>query len=222
MCRTVEQAFGNKPLAFFVQGAPGDINVFDAGTDMKQDAIARRDWAGETLGKAAASVAQQIQTSADPDPEIQFSEDPLPFKLRWDAKKFEAETVREMGPEAAKIFFTATPENLQLPVTTALIDRKIAIVGFPGEPFVEFQTDLRARCPVRDCFFLGYTNGYYGYFPTIRAATEGGYGAVSTTTWVEVGAGEQMESHGIIEIYRMLGSFGDTPNSNWISLPPGP
>ena len=27
MCKVVEQAFGGKPLAFFVQGAPGDINV---------------------------------------------------------------------------------------------------------------------------------------------------------------------------------------------------
>jgi hypothetical protein len=109
-----------------------------------------------------------------------------------------------------------------VPLTTALIDRKIAFVGMPGEPFVDFQTNLRARCPVQDCFFLGYTNGYYGYFPTIKAASEGGYGAVSTTTWVEVGAGEQMENAGLIEIYCMLGRLRDTPGSNWKNLPPVP
>src|SRR5579859_1705891 len=31
MCKVVEKAFGDKPLAFFMQGAPGDINVYDAG-----------------------------------------------------------------------------------------------------------------------------------------------------------------------------------------------
>lgn len=78
---------------------------------------------------------------------------------------------------------------LHLPVTMALIDRNIAILGMLGEPFLEIQMSMRARCPVQHCFFLGYTNGYYGYFPTIKAAVEGGYGAQSATTWVQVGAG---------------------------------
>jgi hypothetical protein len=219
MCKVVEQAFGGKPLAFFVQGAAGDINVFDATTPMKQNAIARRDWAGETLGKAAASAAKQIQTSADPNSSIDFAEDSLPFKLRWDPAKFRQELLREINPIAFQTFAPPIQEVMHLPVTTALIDRKIAILGMPGEPFVEFQMNMRARCAVHACFFLGYTNGYYGYFPTIKAATEGGYGAQSATTWVQVGAGEQMEDHGIIEIYRMLGLLPDAPNTNWKSLP---
>lgn len=222
MCQVVEQAFGGKPLAFFVQGAAGDINVFDAGTPITQDVIGRRNWAGETLGKAAASTAQRIQTSADPDSEIEFTQDSLPFHLRWDPKKLQGEILREIGPSAFQVFSAPIQENIPLPVTTALINRKIAILGMPGEPFVDFQTDLRARCPVHDCFFLGYANGYYGYFPTIKSATEGGYGAVSTTTWIQVGAGEQMENDGLIEIYRMLGQLQDSPNANWKSLPPGP
>ena len=222
MCKVVQQAFGDKPLAFFLQGAPGDINVFDATTPMKEDAIARRDWAGETLGKAAASAAKEIETTADPNSSIDFAEDPLTCKLRWDPKKFREELLREINPIAFKTFAPPIQETMQLPVTTALIDRKIAILGMPGEPFVEYQMNMRARCPVRDCFFLGYTNGYYGYFPTIKAATEGGYGAQSATTWVQVGAGEQMENHGLIEIYRMLGLLQDSPNTNWKSAPPTP
>jgi len=222
MCQVVEQAFGGKALAFFVQGAAGDINVFDAGTPVDQDVVGRRNWAGETLGKAAASTAKQIQTSADPDSTIDFKEDALEFKLRWDAEKLKAENLREIGPAAFQVFSPSIQQSMHLPVTTALINRQIAILTMPGEPFVEFQMDLRARCPVRDCFFLGYANGYYGYFPTIKAATEGGYGAASATTWVEVGAGEQMVNHGIIEIHRMLGKLKDAPNMNWISLPPGP
>jgi neutral ceramidase len=159
MCKVVEQAFGGKPLAFFAQGADGDINVFDAGTPINLDVVGRRDWAGETLGKAAVSTAQQIRTAVDSDPVIDFADDPLALKLRWDAEKFRKETLRELGPEAFQIYAPPIEETINLPVTTALINHKIAIVGMPGEPFVDFQTDLRAKCPVQDCFFLGYTNG---------------------------------------------------------------
>ena len=222
MCQVVEQAFGGKPLAFFVQGAAGDINVFDAGTPIDLDAVGRRDWAGETLGKVAVGTAQQIQTKVDPDPQIDFRDESLPFKLRWNPEKLKQETLHELGPKAFDIFASPIKQTMDLPVTTALINRDIAIVGMPGEPFVDFQTDLRAKCPVRDCFFLGYTNGYYGYFPTIKAASEGGYGAVSTTTWVQVGAGERMEDFALIQIYRMLGRLQDAPNSHWRNLPPAP
>lgn len=222
MCKVVEQAFGGKPLAFFAQGAAGDINVFDAGTPVNLDVIGRRDWAGETLGKAAVSTAQQIQTKIEPDPQIDFANESVEFKLRWDPAKFKQETLSELGPKAYEIFAPPIKETFNLPVTTALIDRTIAIVGMPGEPFVDFQTDLRAKCPVKDCFFFGYANGYYGYFPTIKAASEGGYGAVSTTTWVQVGAGEEMENFALFQIYRMLGRFQDAPNSNWKNLPPAP
>jgi hypothetical protein len=77
-----------------VQGAPGDINVFDAGTPINLDVVGRRDWAGETLGKAAVTTAQQIQTKADPDPQIDFRDESLPLKLRWDPEKLKQETLR--------------------------------------------------------------------------------------------------------------------------------
>jgi neutral ceramidase len=220
MCKVVEQAFAGKPLAFFVQGAPGDINVYDATTPIKRDAIARRDWAGKTLGDAAASAAKAVQTSPDSNASIDVTEDILPFKLRWDPEKFHQELLKEINPIAFETFAPAIQETMHLPVTTALIDRKIALLGMPGEPFLEFQMNMRARCPVEHCFFLGYTNGYYGYFPTIKAAVEGGYGAQSATTWVQVGAGEQMENQGLIDLYRMLGRLPDSPNTDWKSLPP--
>ncbi len=217
MCKVVEQAFDGKPLAFFVQGAPGDINVYDATTTVANDAVGRRDWAGETLGKAAAAAAKEIQTQADPDSSIDFAEASLPFHLRWDPEKFRQEVLRQVSPKAFELFAPPIQEMMHLPVATVLINRKIVIMGMPGEPFQQFQTSWRERCPVHACFFFGYANGYYGYFPTIRAATEGGYGATSATTWVEVGAGEQMEDRALIDLYKMLGRLPDTPRSDWIN-----
>jgi hypothetical protein len=57
------------------------------------------------------------------------------------------------------------PAKLALHVTTLHINRQIAIIGMPREPFVEFEVGWRNRCPVRSCFFLVYTNGYLLLLP---------------------------------------------------------
>jgi hypothetical protein len=93
-----------------------------------------------------------------------------------------------------------------------LIDKKIAIATVPGEAFVEFQQNWRDRCPVPVALFFAYTNGYHGYFPTIPAASRGGYGAASASTWVEVGAGDRVVNWAIIQTYDMLGKFSNLPD----------
>jgi hypothetical protein len=59
----------------------------------------------------------------------------------------------------------------------------------PGEPFVAFQLRLAGESPIPNAWLFGCADGYFGYFPTIRAVTEGGYGAQGCETCVEVGAG---------------------------------
>jgi len=64
---------------------------------------------------------------------------------------------------------------------------------------------------VPDAFFMGYSNGNFGYFPTVRAASQGGYGAASTSTHVEVGAGERMVNQALVRVYELLGRLTDAP-----------
>jgi neutral ceramidase len=215
MCRVVQKAMAGRPLCFFLQGAAGDINVYDAGTPVKDGAALRRDWAGEQLGKVAARVAMHIQTEADPDPSLQFAEDDLPMRLRWDPAKFRQAILKEISPQAFKIYAPPIQPVMQLPVTTVLINRRLAIMGMPGEPFVQFQMSWRGRCPVTTCLFLRYTNGYFGYCPTIQAATLPGYGAANATTWVEVGAGDRMVDQALIRVYQMLGRLQEAPREDW-------
>jgi len=216
MTKTVEQAMGGQPLCFFLQGAPGDINPYYAVIPLKEDAVARRNWTGETLGQEAARVAKEIRAEAVAEPSLDFAEDMLSLHFRWDAEKFRAAALagaEAADPRAFDAYFPSTAPEQQLPVATVLINRRIAFMGVPGEPFVDFQMNWRARCPVSDCFFLGYANGYFGYFPTIRAAKEGGYGAASASTWMEPGAGERMVDHAVIKVYEMLGLLTDAPEN---------
>jgi len=212
MNHVVEQELGGHVLSFFLQGAPGDINPYYAVTPLEQDAIGRRDWTGERLGRETARVAQQIHTAAVESPSIQFMESVLTVRLRWNPEKFRAALEKFLGPQGMRTFAPHIVPEIQLPVTAVLIDREIALMTMPGEPFVDFQMNWRDRCPARYALFLGYTNGYNGYFPTIAAAARGGYGAASASTWVEPGSGERMVDTGITSIYEMLGRLSDLPD----------
>ncbi len=211
MTHSVEQAFDGQPLCIFLQGAPGDINPYYAVTQLEQDAVKMRDWTGDHLGQEAARVAKGISTEAVAEPSIDFAQDLLTFHFRWDLEKFRQARLRSFGASSLKGFGPGFSEEIQLPVTTVLINKKIAIMGMPGEPFVDFQINWRDRCPVPGAFFLGYANGYFGYFPTIRAATLGGYGAANTATWIETGAGERIVDHAVVKIYEMLGWLSELP-----------
>jgi hypothetical protein len=210
MSNTVERALGGQVVCFFLQGASATINPFHAVTPLKEDAIKWRDWTGERLGNEAARVAKAIQTKSDSPASLDFAEDSLTFHLRWEPEKFRQGLLR-FGEAFYEDFAPPIREEWSLPVATVLINKRIALMAVPGETFVEFQINWRDRCPLREAFFLGYANGYYGYFPTLQAASEGGYGAADATTWVEVGAGERMVDHALIRIHEMLGRLTNSP-----------
>ena len=208
--RTVEDAFGGRLISFFLQGASGDINPYYAVTPLEQDAVEMRNWTGRTLGDEVVRIAKQIHTRPDDVTELQFAEDSIHVAMRWDPEKWRQARIAVFGSSDSNPF-TTKPAEIALPVTTVLIDKKIAILTMPGEPFVEYQLSWRQRCPVPDALFIGYANGYNGYFPTIRSATLGGYGASNPATWLEVGAGDRMVDTAVIRVNQMLRRLHDLP-----------
>ncbi len=212
MNRTVERELGGNVLSFFLQGAPGDLNPYYAVTPLEQDAARWRDWTGERLGHEAARVAKEITTKANAASTLDFREETITARLRWNEDKFRAALIKFLGPTGMEVYGAKITPEFSVPLTTVLINRDIAFMTFPGEPFVDFQMNWRDRCPVRSAFLLGYANGYLGYFPTIRAASLGGYGAASASTWLEPGTGERVVDRAVIKVYEMLGALGDMPD----------
>ncbi len=219
MANTVEKAFERAPLCFFLQGAAGDINPYYATTTLADGVIAKRDWSGEQLGEEAVHIAKAIRTNVPREAAMDFADDVLSFGLRWNPARFREGLLRNYGPRvfedhADLLAPDPPPSQLALHVTTLLLNKRIAVVGMPGEPFVDFQINWRDRCPVQDAFFLGYTNGYFDYLPTIDAAAEGGYGAADSNTYVEIGAGERMLRQALVRVYEFLGKVSDAPDRN--------
>jgi len=215
MRRYIEQEMGSGVMAFFLQGAPGDINPYYDKTPLIEDAVGMMKQTGRLLGVEAVRVARAVTTRAPGNLRIQSKTVVLSVANRWDLDKLRA-VLRDRyhieGGRAARLL----REHMDMPVTTVLLnfsspEQDLAFVGMPGEPFVEFQMQLRAKSPVRNSFLLGYTNGYFAYFPTIAAAVRGGYGADSTVVPSEVGTGERMLNTGLISIYELLGMLSDHP-----------
>jgi neutral ceramidase len=207
MSEFVRNEWGGKPLVFFLQGACGDINTHEV-------AVGARTWearrTGIALGRVVAQVSRQIVTQPA-NGSLQIAEDEMTFPARWDLNQLRA---RGAFPTYYQWLATGRPlgyppATLAAPVTTVLIDKSLAIVTMPGEPYVDLQIDLRERLPEVETMLLGYANGYLGYLPTLRAATRDGvfYGANAWPTIVAAGAPERMLDRGIIRVLEFLGKL---------------
>lgn len=211
MARLVEASFDQKPICFFLQGAPGDINPMMDKTPLAENADAIKIEIGEQLGREVVRVAKTIKPETSATPEVAFLSEEIRFRNRWDLDSMRQMMTLAFPPAMAKRYLRYIVPEIAAPVTTLVINKQIAIVGLPGEPFVGLQLLLKSRSPIPTTFMTGYTNGYYGYFPTISAAVAGGYGGNTLVTRVEVGAGERMVDRGLIHIYRILGKLKDKP-----------
>jgi neutral ceramidase len=211
MARVVEASWNGRPVCFFLQGAPGDINPLLDKTPLAENGDAEMRQVGEKLGHEVARVSHSIQTASPATPELAYLSEEMHFKNRWSQESLRTAIMAAYGPNPAKRYFRYLNDPIAAPVSTLVINRQIALVGLPGEPFVGLQLLLKQRSPLAATFLCGYTNGYNGYFPTLRDAVAGGYGANTIVTRVEVGSGERMIDRGLIHIYRLLGKLRNKP-----------
>jgi hypothetical protein len=180
---------------------------------LQEDAVKLMRETGQQLGEEVVRVAREIELETPSAPSLKYRLDTMEFKMRWDAERILPQLKQRMQPSVYERYKSYLLSPLECPVMTLLINDKIGLSGMPGEPFVEFAMQWRDRAPVEDAFFVGYANGYSGYFPTIRAAVEGGYGANSVVARAEVGAGEAMLNHSVVTLYELLNKLPRVPGS---------
>ena len=92
----------------------------------------------------------------------------------------------------------------EVEVNTFVIGTNFALATIPGEPFVGLGLDLKARSPLAATWAVANTNDYVGYLPTIKATTEGGYGATSGAQ-LKVGAGEKLIHAAVVSLHHQAG-----------------
>jgi hypothetical protein len=140
---------------------------------------------------------------------LSFQKETLNFPSRWSP-----ETVAVVGKGTHNIDqwlgLNYLP-NYPAPMGVILFGPDLALALLPGEPFIDFQFQLDTASPVPNTWLLGYCDRVDGYLPTIKAASEGGYGGNGPETLLQVGAGEQMLTWAIVKIYEQTGGFSSMP-----------
>lgn len=181
MTQRVEENIGGQCL--FLQGACGDINPFGDKTPVAEGGFEEMQRMGHALADEVLRVSAAIQS----------------FKLDLDVTL----TRDQVGLTPRRA--SQPGQTTETEINTVVIGDSIALATFPGEFFVEHGLSLKERSKFPFTFFVGYCNGGLGYFPTINACVEGGYGADTMTARFEPGTGENLVNRALIILYRQSG-----------------
>lgn len=87
------------------------------------------------------------------------------------------------------------------------LGRDIAMVGLPGEAFVEFGLALKANPWFRHTLVVGYCNDLIMYIPTREAYADGGYEVDSAR--VAAGSGEQIVATALAQLAEIAAGCAD-------------
>ena len=189
--RTVRDAVG-AGVAMVTNGACGDINPAERGSF---EAMERQ---GAAIARSGLDILNRIQLSSQVRLDAAARRVELPTRAltpqeaaqTLERTRGDLERARESGNPAAiracEVVLPwaqemvdlaaggAPPQPVIAEIQAIAID-DIALVGLPGEVFVEIGMNIRAASPFRDTFIIGYANRSVGYLPTRAAFDEGGY-----------------------------------------------
>jgi hypothetical protein len=81
-------------------------------------------------------------------------------------------------------------DTLPMEVQVFRLSDDVALVGLPGEVFVELGLAIKRQSPFKTTLVIELTNDYPGYIPTKKAFVEGSYEVVNSR--IQSGGGEML------------------------------
>lgn len=190
----------------FLQGAAGDLSPSTEKGKTPEEF-------GKALAQEVSALARTIRCQGAGT--LQSREEDFEFKCRVNLGNavVRAAVDRVFYPRLIDFYQAEYKRGVRPHLTTALLDGRIGFVGVSGEYFCGHALSLKRRARLDHLFFLGYCNDYQQYFPTIEAASEGGYGTDPFVSPAESGAGEQVVNRALIHLYQLQGKLPDLPAS---------
>jgi neutral ceramidase len=187
----------------FMQGAAGDMSPNPGAGAREPKSF------GALVADHVIALARSVKTESPAHPSVKGMVDTFHFETRVDLSDPKVAGVFERAyfPEITRNYVKLYGGALTAELNTVLINGELALVGGSGEFFCNHANRLKARSYVKNTLFFGYCNGHGMYFPTIEAASEGGYGADPGVSLVELGGPERMMDKALLNIYLLQGKF---------------
>ncbi|MFC1558844.1 neutral/alkaline non-lysosomal ceramidase N-terminal domain-containing protein [candidate division KSB1 bacterium] len=145
-------------VGIFAIGSAGDINPrFVGGLKGYKDNLEKTKELGYEIGNEVVTVFNSIQTTEPVDPKIRLVSKDILLPRRY----------MELSEDFRKT-------TIAVPTTALRID-DFTWVTFPGELFNEIGTRIKKSMRSKSAFMVTHHNGAFGYLPTQKAFSEGGY-----------------------------------------------
>ena len=194
--QSLRRMFGKDFLLLFGTGTCGDINHIDV---TKKERLKTK-YIGETL--ADTVKAAELEVVAEPKLAVrrEIVQVPLqrygPEKLAWARDSIKKVGTRELSfleqVEAYKILAIEMRggEKIHLEVQVFRLARDVAVVGLPGEVFVDLGLAIKRASHFATTLVVELCQDAPGYIPTKKAFAEGSYETVNSR--IAPGGGEMM------------------------------
>jgi neutral ceramidase len=201
LSETLKQTFGAQFIAAFAPGTCGDINHINVAVKESVKGLALTERIGVTLGTTVLAAHPDLAVSSKPALAVRSRTLVLPLQEvsaeAVAAARAKMPSLREgtggfiEKVEAVKaVDLAARGTTLPMEVQVFRLDADTAIVGLPGEIFVELGLAIKKASPFKHTIVMSLCNDRPAYVPTLKAFSEGSYEVVNSR--IQPGGGEKM------------------------------
>ena len=208
--QSLRQEYGDDFVLLFGTGTCGDINHIDV---TKRERL-KTDFIGKTLAQTVKSKAESLDNVADPSLVVRSETVHVPLQrfgtenIAWAHESIKKVGTRELTfleqVEAYKILACQMRpgDTIGLEVQVFRMSSDVAVVGLPGEVFVDLGLAIKRASPFATTLVIELCQDAPGYIPTKKAFAEGSYETVNSR--IAPGGGEKMAEVAI----RLLKELG--------------
>lgn len=218
LSRTLKKLLGENVVSLFLNGACGNINHINVFGDEEKEKLKKGANGvfylkmGKVLAGEVFKVREKIDYSENDKVDVKsitFTSDirrPTSEEIEEAKKVLQSETTTKREKRFANLvvnFNYDMPETTEVEVQVVRIG-DLAVVGLPGEIFVEFAFDIKSQSQIPYTIVSNLSNGNFGYIVTKEALKNGGYETLITSRpKVVVEAGYEMVIHAVNIIKNM-------------------
>ncbi len=196
----LQEQFGRDWGVLFLNAACGNINHIDVSNVDQKKGTEESTRIGRSLGDAAIRALSRPETLMGDA--LAFASRVVPSRLRTIPEEVVQQSERLLKDDPAKarsfnglfapaaVVLGRTKEREQAAEISALRLGPTALVGMPGEIFVELARLVQHDSPFDPTRLIGLTNGGLGYIPTAEAYEQGGYESGYRSARFAPGTGE--------------------------------